>query len=142
MLRQMPLLRIQSGCARAQWPVGWRRLAIMQFEYSLSGKWLELLKQVAPGVSRAAIFRDPTIAPGIGQFAVIQAVAPSLGIEVSPINTNDAGDDIEHAVSERHAGGAATRQSPSDDVPWSAQSPPPAAGTGCSALTVQLKKLI
>ena len=118
----------------------------MQFEYSLSGKWLELLKQVAPGVSRAAIFRDPTIAPGIGQFAVIQAVAPSLGIEVSAINTNDAGDDIEHAVSERHAGGAATRQSPSDDVPAhanrSAQSPPPAAGTGCSALTVQLKKLI
>ena len=54
------------------------------FEYSLSGKWLELLKQIAPGVTRVAVLRDPAIAAGIGQFGVIQAVAPSLGVELSP----------------------------------------------------------
>ena len=58
----------------------------MQFEYSLSGKWLELLKQIAPNVTRAAILWDPTIPAGIGQFAVIQSVAPSLGVDVRPVN--------------------------------------------------------
>jgi putative tryptophan/tyrosine transport system substrate-binding protein len=67
------------------------------FEYGLSGKWLELLKQVAPGVTRAAVLRDPTIASGIGQFAAIQAVAPSLGVELSPIDARD-GPEIERAV--------------------------------------------
>jgi putative ABC transport system substrate-binding protein len=62
----------------------------MQFEYSLSGKWLELLKQIAPGVARAAVFRDPTNPAGIGQFAVIQAVAPPLGVDVIPVNVRDA----------------------------------------------------
>ena len=62
----------------------------MQFEYSLAGKWLELLKQIAPGVTRAAVLRDPTSRSGIGQFAVIQAVAPQLGIEVAPVNVRDA----------------------------------------------------
>ena len=61
---------------------GGNATGFMQFEYSLSGKWLELLKQVAPSVTRAAVLRDPTIPAGIGQFAVIQAVAPSLGVEV------------------------------------------------------------
>ena len=69
----------------------------MQFEYGLSGKWLELLKQIAPGVTRAAVLRDPAIAAGIGQFGAIQAVAPSLGVEVSPVNVRDAGE-IERAV--------------------------------------------
>src|SRR5262249_49921858 len=69
----------------------------MQFEYSLSGRWLELLKQIAPGVRRAAIFWGPTNPPGIGQFAVIQSAAPSVGVEVSPINVRDAGE-IERAV--------------------------------------------
>ena len=68
-----------------------------QFEYGMSGKWLELLKEIAPGVTRAAVLRDPAIAAGIGQFAAIQAVAPSLGVEVSPINVRDAGE-IERAV--------------------------------------------
>jgi ABC-type uncharacterized transport system substrate-binding protein len=68
------------------------------FEYSLSGKWLELLKQVAPSVTRAAVLRDPAMGAGPGQFGVIQAVAPSLGVEVSPINVRDAGE-IERAVS-------------------------------------------
>jgi putative ABC transport system substrate-binding protein len=60
------------------------------FEYGLSGKWLELLKQVAPGTTRAAVLRDPAIASGIGQFAAIQAVAPSLGVELSPVDVRDA----------------------------------------------------
>ena len=63
----------------------------------MSGKWLELLKEIAPGVTRAAVLRDPAIPAGIGQFAVIQSVAPSLGVEVSPINVRDAGE-IERAV--------------------------------------------
>jgi len=58
----------------------------MLFEYSLSGKWLELLKQIEPGVTRAGVLRDP----GNGQFAVIQAAAPSLGVDVSVINVRDA----------------------------------------------------
>ena len=68
----------------------------MMFDYSLSGKWVELLKQVAPGVTQAAVLRDPSSA-GVGQFAVIQAVAPSLGVEVSAINVSDARE-IERAV--------------------------------------------
>src|SRR6516165_8805881 len=71
----------------------------MQFEYSLSGKWVELLKEIAPGVTRAAVIRDPDITAGIGQFAVIQSVAPSLGVDVFPIKAIDAGD-IEHDVAE------------------------------------------
>jgi putative ABC transport system substrate-binding protein len=59
------------------------------FEYSLSGKWLEQLKQIAPAVNRVAVLRDPTITSGIGQFGAIQAVAPSIGVEVSPINFHD-----------------------------------------------------
>src|SRR5262249_52720162 len=55
----------------------------MMFEYSLSGKWLELLREIAPQVTRAGVLREPAFTAGIGQFAVIQAVAPSLGIEVS-----------------------------------------------------------
>jgi putative tryptophan/tyrosine transport system substrate-binding protein len=66
-------------------------------EYSLSGKWLELLKQIAPDVTRAAMLWDPAIPSGIGQYAVIQSVAPSLGVEVSPINVRDAGE-MERAV--------------------------------------------
>ncbi len=70
----------------------------MQFEYSLSGKWLELLKEIAPGVTRAAVLRDADISAGIGQFAVIQAVAPSVGVDVRPINMRDAAE-IERVVS-------------------------------------------
>ena len=68
----------------------------MMFDYSLSGKWVELLKQVAPSVTQAAVLRDPSSA-GVGQFAVIQAVAPSLGLEVSAINVGDARE-IDRAV--------------------------------------------
>jgi putative ABC transport system substrate-binding protein len=79
---------------------GGNATGFMQFEYNLSGKWLELLKQIAPGVNRAAVFRDSTSTAGIPQFAVIQSVAPSVGIEVSPINTNGAMTEIESAVSD------------------------------------------
>ena len=67
------------------------------FEYSLSGKWLELLKEIVPGVTRAAVLRDANISAGVGQFAVIQAVAPALGVDVSAINVRDAAE-IERAV--------------------------------------------
>jgi putative ABC transport system substrate-binding protein len=69
----------------------------MMFEYSFVAKWLELLKEIAPSVTRAAVLRDPTIPAGIGQFAVIQSVAPSLGIEVNAINVHDPGE-IERAI--------------------------------------------
>ena len=68
-----------------------------QFEYSTSGKWLELLKEIAPGVTRAAIIRDPDITAGIGQFSAIQAVATSLGVEVNPVSVRDDGE-IERVI--------------------------------------------
>jgi putative ABC transport system substrate-binding protein len=67
------------------------------YEYSMSGKWLELLKEIAPRVTRAAVLRDPALASGIGQFGAVQAVAPSLGVELSPVDVRDAGE-IERAV--------------------------------------------
>jgi putative ABC transport system substrate-binding protein len=69
----------------------------VQFEYSLSGKWLELLKQVAPNVTRVAVLRDQNITSGIGQFAVIQAMAPAVGMEVSAISVTDA-NEIERGI--------------------------------------------
>ena len=71
----------------------------MMFEYSTAGKWLELLKQVAPNVTRAAVIRDPAVAASIGQFAVIQSVAPSLGVEVSVIYGRDASQ-IEQSIAD------------------------------------------
>jgi len=71
---------------------GGNATGFLAFEYSLSGKWLELLKQIAPGVTRAAVLRDPATQSGIGQFSAIQAVAPSLRVEVSPVNMRDAGE--------------------------------------------------
>jgi putative ABC transport system substrate-binding protein len=69
----------------------------MNFEYSLSGKWLELIKQIAPSVKRAAILRDSGTPAGIGQFSAIQGAAQSLGVDVSPVSIRDAGE-IERAV--------------------------------------------
>ena len=66
-------------------------------DYGMSGKWLELLKEIAPRVTRAAVLRDPAIPQGIGQFGAIQSAAPSLGLEVSPVNVREAGE-IEHDV--------------------------------------------
>ena len=76
---------------------GGNATGFMMFEYNLSGKWLELLKEIAPSVTRAAILRDTSIAAGIGQFAIIQSVAPSVGVDVTPIDLRDASE-IERAV--------------------------------------------
>ena len=76
---------------------GGNATGFMIFEYSMSGKWLELLKEIAPTVTRAAVFRDSTQGSGTSQFAVIQAAAPSLRVEVIPVNLRDAGE-IERAV--------------------------------------------
>jgi putative ABC transport system substrate-binding protein len=67
------------------------------FEYGISGKWLELLKEIAPRVTRAAVIRDPTTASQIGQLGAIQSVAPSLGVELRPVEARDAGE-IERAI--------------------------------------------
>jgi putative tryptophan/tyrosine transport system substrate-binding protein len=88
---------VGSGFVNSLSRPGGNATGFMQFEYSLSGKWLELLKQIAPGVTRAAVLWDPAITAGIGQFAVIQSVAPSVGVEVSPVNLRDASE-IERAV--------------------------------------------
>ena len=68
-------------------------------EYGMSGKWLELLKEVAPGVTRAAILRDPALPAGTGQFGAIQSAAPSFGIEISPIDVRDLAG-IERAIAD------------------------------------------
>jgi ABC-type uncharacterized transport system substrate-binding protein len=67
------------------------------FEYGMSGKWLELLKDIAPRATRAAVLRDPALASGGGQLGAIQSVAPSLGVELSPVNVRDPGE-IERAI--------------------------------------------
>ena len=67
------------------------------YEYNISGKWLELLKEIAPGVTRVAVIRDAALSAGGGQLGVIQAVAPSVGVEVVPISVRDAGE-IERAI--------------------------------------------
>src|SRR5262249_37489593 len=69
-------------------PVG-NATGFVQFEYGISGKWLELLKQVAPSLTRAAVIRDASVSSGIGQFGAIQSAAPSLRVDVSPINVRD-----------------------------------------------------
>jgi putative tryptophan/tyrosine transport system substrate-binding protein len=68
---------------------GGNATGFMMFEYTLSAKWPELLKEIAPGTTRAVVLRDPANAPGIGQFAVIQSAAPLLGVEVSPVSVHD-----------------------------------------------------
>ena len=76
---------------------GGNATGFMSFEYSLSAKWLELLKQIVPAITRAAVLRDAALTLGTGQFAVIQSVASSVGVEVSPINVHDARE-IERAI--------------------------------------------
>jgi putative ABC transport system substrate-binding protein len=67
------------------------------YEYGIGAKWLELLKQIAPGVTRVAVVRDPALVSGTGQLAAIQAVAPSFGVELSPVDARDPGE-IERAI--------------------------------------------
>ncbi|MFZ3359102.1 MAG: ABC transporter substrate-binding protein, partial [Xanthobacteraceae bacterium] len=80
---------VGSGFVESLSRPGGNATGFIMFEYNLCGKWLELLKEIAPRVTHAAVLRDPDIAAGIGQFAVIQSVAPSVGIEVSPIDLRE-----------------------------------------------------
>jgi putative ABC transport system substrate-binding protein len=85
---------------------GGNTTGFLAFEYSLSGKWLELLKEIAPNLTRAGVLRDPALAAGIGQFAVIQAMAPA-GVGLTPIDVRDPGEmerDITAFARERNGG--------------------------------------
>jgi putative ABC transport system substrate-binding protein len=88
---------VGAGFVNSMARPGSNATGFISFEYGLSGKWLELLKQIAPGVTRVAVLRDPEISGGTGQFGAIQSVAPSFGVELSPINVRDAGE-IERAI--------------------------------------------
>jgi putative ABC transport system substrate-binding protein len=102
--RTVPVVFVQvaepvgAGFIRSLARPGRNVTGFVKFEYSLSAKWLELLKQIAPGVTQVAVLRDPAVTAGIGQFAVIEALAPSLGVDVTAINVHDA-DEIERDVS-------------------------------------------
>jgi putative ABC transport system substrate-binding protein len=90
---------VGSGFVKSLSRPGGNATGFMMLEYSLCGKWLELLKEIAPNVTRVAVLRDPGVAAGIGQFAVIiiQSVAGSVGVEVIPVNLNDAAE-FEHEL--------------------------------------------
>ena len=88
---------VGSGLVESLSHPGGNVTGFMQFDYSVSGKWLELLKQVSPSTVRVGVFRDPTTTSGIGQFAVIQSVAASVGADVIPIGTRNAGE-IENGI--------------------------------------------
>jgi len=89
---------VGSGFVESLARPGGNATGFIQFEYTLTGKWLELLRQIAPSVTRVAVLRDATLVSGIGQFAVIQSVAASIGIEISAINLRDDASEIEQAV--------------------------------------------
>jgi putative ABC transport system substrate-binding protein len=88
---------VGAGFVESMARPGGNATGFVAFEYTLSGKWLELLKEIAPSVTRTAVLRDPAETAGIGQFAIIQSVPPALGVDVTAINLRDAGD-IERAV--------------------------------------------
>jgi putative ABC transport system substrate-binding protein len=88
---------VGAGVVESMAHPGGNMTGFSNFEYSMSGKWAELLKQIAPHLSRALVFRDPASAVGIGQFAVVRSVAQSLGVELTPVNVHDT-DEIERAV--------------------------------------------
>jgi ABC-type uncharacterized transport system substrate-binding protein len=101
--RTVPIVFVQvtdpvgAGFVNSLARPGGNATGFTHFEYGISAKWLELLKQIAPKVTRAAVLRDPAIASGVGQFAVIQSVAPQLGVELTPVQVRDAGE-IERGV--------------------------------------------
>jgi len=103
--RTIPIVFVQvtdpvgGGFVKSLARPGGNATGFSALEYGMSGKWLELLKQMAPDIARAAVIRNPAIASGSGQFGALQAVAPLLGVEVSPIDVRNV-DDIEHAVAE------------------------------------------
>jgi putative ABC transport system substrate-binding protein len=106
---------VGAGFVQSRARPGGNATGFMAFEYSLSAKWPELLRQIAPGVTRAVVLRDPVLTAGIGQFAIIQSVEPSVGIDVSPVNVRTA-DEIEGAITafaRTSNGGLITTLSPS-----------------------------
>jgi putative ABC transport system substrate-binding protein len=98
MTRTLPIVFVQvsdpvgAGFVQSLARPGGNTTGFSAFEYGTSGKWLELLKEIAPRVRRAAVLRDSTIAAGSGQLGAIQSAAPSLGVELSPISVRDAGE--------------------------------------------------
>ena len=88
---------VGSGFVDSLSQPGRNATGFMQFEYGFSGKWLELLKEIAPNLTRAIVLWDPAITAGIGQFAIIQSVATTAGIDVKPVDLRDAGE-IERAI--------------------------------------------
>jgi len=88
---------VGSGLVDSLARPGGNATGFLEFEYSMAGKWLELLKEIAPSVNRAAVLRDTSLGTGAGQFAAIQAVAPLLRIEVIPVNVQKAAE-IERAI--------------------------------------------
>jgi putative ABC transport system substrate-binding protein len=88
---------VSSGHVESLARPGGNATGFATFEYGFGGKWLELLKEISPHVTRAAVLRDVALAAGSGQFGAIQSVAPSLGVELSPVGVRDASE-IERAV--------------------------------------------
>jgi ABC-type uncharacterized transport system substrate-binding protein len=88
---------VGSGYVESLARPGGNATGFLLFEYRISGKWLELLKEIAPKVTRAAVIRDPNLTAGIGQWSAIHALAPSVGVEVTPVNVSDPAE-IERAV--------------------------------------------
>jgi putative ABC transport system substrate-binding protein len=88
---------VGAGFVESSARPGGNATGFLLFEYGISGKWLELLKEIAPKLKRVAILRDPSIAAGSGQLGAIQSVAPSLGVELSPFGVRDGGE-IERAI--------------------------------------------
>jgi len=88
---------VGAGFVQSMSRPGGNITGFLNFEYSMSGKWAEMLKQIAPNVTRALVFRDPNSAAGVGQFDAIRSVAQSLGVELTPVNLRDT-DEIERTT--------------------------------------------
>ncbi len=103
--RSVPIVFVQvadavgAGFVNSLAHPGGNATGFTNFEFDISAKWLELLKRIAPRMTRTAVLRDPTNPSGSGQFGAIQAVAPSFGVEVSPVGLRDAGE-IERGVTD------------------------------------------